>query len=153
MKATVAERQGGDREVEAERSRRQTVGRRNTNWQRGQEWRTSVRVNVKSKSIAATRVEPDGTRGKFRVLLREICAVRTGQKSAEAVVARIAIERWQERRAEGTESRALWSITQGEKPAQTSADRSQWRNSVRTPKPRRLERCKRRRGEANPKRA
>lgn len=112
-----------------------------------------MRVNVKSKSVAATRVEPDGTMGQFRVLLREICWVKTGQKSAEAVVVKRATERRQERRAEGTESRALWSIAQGETPARTSADRSLWRNSARTPKPKRLERCKQRRGEANPERA
>ena len=49
MEVIVAERQGSDREVVAERSRRQNPDRRNTNWQRGRAWATSVQANAKSQ--------------------------------------------------------------------------------------------------------
>lgn len=49
MKVTVAKRQGDGREAVAERSRRQNPDRRNTNWQRGRAWATSVLANAKSK--------------------------------------------------------------------------------------------------------
>lgn len=59
MEAIVAERQGSDREVVAERSRKQNSDRRKTNWQRGRAWATSVLANAKSK------VHPD-TSGRAR---------------------------------------------------------------------------------------
>ena len=49
MEVIVAKRQGSDREVVAERSRRQNSDRRNTNWQRGRAWATSVLANAKSQ--------------------------------------------------------------------------------------------------------
>ena len=49
MEATVAEPQGDAREGGAERSGRQTRDRRNTNWQRGRQWATSVLANTKSE--------------------------------------------------------------------------------------------------------
>ena len=49
MEVNVAERQGSDREVVAERRRRQNPDCRNTNWQRGWAWATSVLANTKSE--------------------------------------------------------------------------------------------------------
>jgi len=49
MGVIVAERPGSDREVVAERSRRQNTDHRKTNGQRGRTWATSVRVTAKSE--------------------------------------------------------------------------------------------------------
>ena len=50
MEVTVAKQQGSGREAVAERSWRQTPDCRNTNWQRGRKWATSVRGNAKSET-------------------------------------------------------------------------------------------------------
>ncbi len=110
MEVIVAKRQGSDREVVAERSRRQTYDRRNTNWQRSRAWATSVLVNAKSKSIKTRQVEPGGTEGKLRTLPGEISSVRAGEKSAEVVVVKIPIQRWEEQKTEGANGSALRSI-------------------------------------------
>ena len=49
MEVTVAKQQGSGREAVAERSWRQIPDRRNTNWQGGRAWATSVRANAKSE--------------------------------------------------------------------------------------------------------
>jgi len=90
MEVIVAERQGSDREVVAERSRRQNSDRRKTNWQRGQTWATSVLANAKSEPMEDTfgRARRRGmkvevlTRGD---LLRESAGeVSRGRSSEEA---------------------------------------------------------------------
>jgi len=63
--------------------------------------RASWRATAKPKSHQASEVEPDGARGKNRHLLGEISGVRAPEKSAEAIVVRIAGETRKERRAEG----------------------------------------------------
>ena len=71
MRATVAEPQGDAREGGAERSGRRIRGLRNTNWQRGRRWATSMLVNAKSNPhIKTPQVEPEGMRRKFRHLTR-----------------------------------------------------------------------------------
>ena len=60
--------------------------------------------------IKTLQVETDGARGKFKSLPGETSCARAREESAEAVVVRTALERAQERRAEGTESKAPWSI-------------------------------------------
>jgi predicted RNA-binding protein YlxR (DUF448 family) len=56
------------------------------------------------------QVEADGARGKFKSLPGEAFYVRAQKESAEAVVVKRALERAKERRAEGTKSKAPWSI-------------------------------------------
>ena len=70
MEVIVAERQGSDREVVAERRRRQNPDRRNTNWQRGRAWATSVLANAKSKDHPDTSGRARRRGVKVQVLTR-----------------------------------------------------------------------------------
>ena len=82
MEVIVAERQGSDREVVAERSRRQNPDRRNTNWQRGRAWATSVLANAKSDNHpdASCRARRRGV--KVQVLTRgDLLCESTGEVS------------------------------------------------------------------------
>ena len=140
MVVIVAERQGSDREAVAERSRRQNADRRNTNWQRGRRWATSVRVNAKSEDhqdifgrARRRGVKVEGlTRGG---LLRESAGeVSRGRSSEEA--------RRKAGRAKGrsikesgsTESCAIRRETPGTRGAATAAasvDRHEAREPVK----------------------
>jgi hypothetical protein len=89
MESTVAEEQGSDREVVAERSSRQTTDHRNTKRQRGRVRAMSVPANAKSKvhQDASSRAAWHGwkvdvlTQGGLHERKRE-------QESAEAIVTR-----------------------------------------------------------------
>lgn len=70
MEVIVAKRQGSDREVVAERSRRQNPDRRNTNWQRGRAWATSVQANAKSEDHQDTSSKARRRGVKVQVLTR-----------------------------------------------------------------------------------
>ena len=121
MEVTVAKQQGSGREAVAERSWRQTPDCRNTNWQRGRKWATSVRTNAKSKSHQDTSGRARRHGRKVKPLPGEISCARAREKSAEAIVAWMTAERQEERRAEGTNSEALWSVVRRGNMAQTSA--------------------------------
>ena len=137
MEVTVAKQQGSGREAVAERSWRQTPDCRNTNWQRGRKWATSVRTNAKSKSHQDTSGRARRHGRKVKPLPGEISAPRGAEKSAEAVVAMKPVERREERRAEGTNSEALWSVVHRGNIAQTSAAAGV-RNTARCANPTRL---------------
>ena len=70
MEVTVAERQGSGREAVAERSRRQTSDHRNTNWQRGRAWATSVLANAKSRVHQDTSCRARWHGGRVEVITR-----------------------------------------------------------------------------------
>ena len=70
MGVIVAERQGSDREVVAERRRRQSPDHRKTNWQRGRAWATSVLANTKSKIHQDTSSRARWRGAKVEVLTR-----------------------------------------------------------------------------------
>jgi len=79
MEVIVAERQGSDREVVAERSRRQNSDRRKTNWQRGRAWATSVRATAKSEVHPDTSGRARRRGGRVQVLTRgELCGESRG---------------------------------------------------------------------------
>src|ERR1700755_2582223 len=90
-KITVAKRQGSGRETVAERSRRQTPGRRNTKRQRGRMRAASVLVNAKPKAHqdASSRAARRGwkahvlTQGDLHGASR--AEVSRGHSSVEAV--------------------------------------------------------------------
>ena len=70
MEVTVAELQGHSREARAERSRRQTCDRRNTNGQRGRVRATSWRATAKSKVDQGASGRVRRRAGKVHVLTR-----------------------------------------------------------------------------------
>ena len=76
MEVTVAKQQGSGREAVAERSWRQTPDCRNTNWQRGLAWATSVRADAKSKTH-------QDTQGRVRWHGRKVKALTRGDLRAE----------------------------------------------------------------------
>lgn len=103
MTSNRREGQGGSPQgSHAERSPYQRHDRRNTNRQRGRVRAMSVLENAKSKSHpkdAPSRAWRHGSKVQAPYPGRSR-AVRAGEKSAEAVVAKIASESWQEPRAE-----------------------------------------------------
>lgn len=90
MESTVVERQGGNREVEAERSRRQTFDPRKTKRQRGRVRATSVLGNAKSEAIKGASGRAAGRGRKGYVLTRgdllgeSLAEVSRGRSSVES---------------------------------------------------------------------
>ena len=70
MRATVAEPQDRGREAQVERSGRQIRDHRNTNWQRGRVWATSVLANAKSKAHQDTSGKARWHAERVQVLTR-----------------------------------------------------------------------------------
>jgi hypothetical protein len=82
MEVIVAERQGSDREVVAERRRRQNSDRRKTNWQRGRAWATSVLATAKSEFHQDTSSRARRRGMKVEDLTRgELCGESCGEVS------------------------------------------------------------------------
>jgi hypothetical protein len=143
MEVSVAERQGGDREVEAERSRRQNLDRRKTNWQRGRTWATSVLANAKSE------LHPDTSSRARRREVRVESLTRgdlLGESAGEVSRGRSSEEAFRKRRgAKGqrNQGKALQSIvSQGKESLDVSRPQPD-RLALREPrKPRRRNRGK-----------
>jgi hypothetical protein len=82
MEVIVAERQGSDREVVAERSRRRNPDCRKTNWQRGWAWATSVLASANPKIHPDTSSRARRRGVKVQVLTRgKLCGESCGELS------------------------------------------------------------------------
>jgi hypothetical protein len=135
MEVTVAERQGSGREAVAERSRRQTLDRRDLMWRRGRAWATSARVSAKSKAHQDTPGRATRRERKVEVFTRgglpaeRWGAVSRGRSSDDPAEP-------SRRRSEGPKepTAALYgALCPGAKYAQTSAACSGPHETLREP--------------------
>jgi len=130
---TVAERQGSGRETVAERSRRQTPDHRNTKRQGGRMRATSVRANAKSKAHQDASSRAAWHEGKAHVLTQGdlLCESRTGVSRGHSSVE--AMRKHGGAKGRRNDCKATREPVKGDKPAQTSAARSeQSRHAART---------------------
>ena len=113
MGVTVAKQQGSGREAVAERSWRQKSDRRNTNWQRGRAWATSVLANAKSEDHPDTQGRARRRGLKVQVLTRGDLFLEKGGEVSRGRSSKESPRKREGAKGRRSHGKALQSIVRG----------------------------------------